>query len=217
MRIIANGLGLMVATAAGALSGLAVTVVSSEAPKSDPVAQPTKTVTSVDDNGVARARANWRLRLLEARLAELEGATPAEEEDSPVHPTSAVEQETPPSIDGEIAEAQRQEAIAEWEAQLDSHSTEPRDPSWAVDIERSFAEQLEQLDEGALDVESVECRTTTCLAAIQFSSFRDATEYFAELLHHDYAGGCGTSITMPEPERSDEPYTARLLLRCEPG
>jgi len=144
------------------------------------------------------------LRPIEERLARLEDASRGT---GPVGSGGLAPPEPP-----ELAREQARESANQREA---SHNAEVRDPVWAQRANAEFSEDLSALG-GAnhLRVESVECRSRTCFAYVNWPSFREANQSRSDLLHHDYRQNCSRLVYLPPPEDPSAPYRARIDFDC---
>jgi hypothetical protein len=62
-------------------------------------------------------------------------------------------------------------------------------------------------------LENVECKTTDCMATVEFESFetvRDGVDYIAM---HRYPVNCSLRLSTPEPENANEPYQMKVFFQ----
>lgn len=139
--------------------------------------------------------------MLERRLAELSARS---EPAAPLAP--------PPRPSREEA---RQQLLAQHQQQLDRHSREPVDPSWAREAQGSFTSDFVGLAQGQpFEVRGVDCRSTTCVTTLEWPSYAEATQGYALLLQHAYRLDCARTLLLPEPADVTARYQAQLLLDC---
>lgn len=67
----------------------------------------------------------------------------------------------------------------------------------------------------SFELVQTECRTTSCLATMQWPTYGKAQAEWRKLLHHGYQANCSREITLPEPSDETAPYQATLVLDCE--
>ena len=98
---------------------------------------------------------------------------------------------------------------------LDRHARESADPRWSPRAARSLEGDLERLQELTRGrAVRVDCRTTTCVATMEWATHAEAVATYAHLLHADYGVNCTRSILLHQPEDAARPYQARLVFRC---
>ena len=128
-----------------------------------------------------------------------------------VAPMSAPEPET------ESPEEVHAKWVAAYAAKIASVQREGRDPEWATRTERTFAQDLSRLEpESGARVLKVDCRTTGCLATVQWDSYPAAAEGWRTLLHRPYTQNC--AITLDLPAASEAPTGAQqatVVYQCE--
>lgn len=62
-------------------------------------------------------------------------------------------------------------------------------------------------------LQDVECKTTDCMATVEFESFetvRDGADFIAM---HRYPVNCSLRLTTPEPENTNEPYRMKMFFQ----
>jgi len=101
-----------------------------------------------------------------------------------------------------------------WRGLLDAHDAEPRDSAWAQRWTETLKPDFDALAPNlGFSVRGIDCRSTSCTAELQWPSYDAATEHWQELLHHRYSANCAVAVDLRTPERPEDPYTARVLLR----
>jgi hypothetical protein len=136
-----------------------------------------------------------RLAALEQRLAEL--APPAPSASSRQAPTPLESQQR-------------------YEARLQQHAAEPVDPSWSRSTASLIeADVLEQAAGMSFRLGRVDCRTTSCTAALEWPSLAEADREYLSLVHFPYRANCSRTVVMPPPSDAGGPLRAEMLLDCE--
>jgi hypothetical protein len=139
--------------------------------------------------------------MLERRLAEL---------------SARAEPAPPPESLRLSPEETKQLLLQQHQAQLDRHSREPLDPTWAQQARSSFSADFAALTrEQSFTVRRLDCRNTTCVTTLEWPSYAQATESYPLLLQHPYGMDCTRSILLPEPADPTVSYQAHLFLDCE--
>jgi hypothetical protein len=127
--------------------------------------------------------------------------------------SASTTEEEPPDPD-----AARAEIIASHAAAIDAHWQERSDASWApraTDATHRDLEGIAVQAEVPFEIMDVDCRSTTCLAELEWSSYGAAVGGYPDLLHHAYALDCARRIVLPEPATShDDRYRASLVIDC---
>jgi hypothetical protein len=113
------------------------------------------------------------------------------------------------------AEEAREQLFQQHQQQLDRHSREPVDASWAREAQGAFASDFAALTQGqSFQVRRIDCRSTTCVTTLEWPSYAEATQGYALLLQHAYDMDCVRSILLPEPADLSARYQADLFLDC---
>jgi len=124
--------------------------------------------------------------------------------------------ETAAPPDPESQAAARARLLRERDALYQQHAAQPVDGSWAPEANQSLGGALHRLGaEGHFRVQGVDCRTTLCVATLEWPSYGEATANYARVLHEPYAVNCRRSILLPEPADRLRPYDGRLVFDCE--
>jgi len=149
------------------------------------------------------------LRPIEERLARLEDASrPLMHQDTP--PAEPPDPSPTAYMDRERERGQQAASSREEE-----HNREERDPIWSARANADFGSDLAGLGAShQLRVESVDCRSRSCFAYVNWPTFREARASTSDLLHHDYRQNCARLVYLPPPENPDVPYRARVDFNC---
>jgi hypothetical protein len=86
------------------------------------------------------------------------------------------------------------------------------DPVWAPAAQTKFTADLEEL--GA-KVDGVDCRTSGCVATLEWPSREQAQQEYRHLVEAVYQLPCDRQIFLDQAQGEDGPYRAELLLDCE--
>jgi hypothetical protein len=94
---------------------------------------------------------------------------------------------------------------------------EGRDPDWAPATEYAFQQDFLQLQKASgAELLNLECRTTGCLAKVQWTSYSDARKGWSSLLHATYSVNCNTTLDLPGPSEAPQgPLQAIIAFECE--
>jgi hypothetical protein len=159
-----------------------------------PIAEPASTDSAVDR----------RFAALEKRMEELSRV----KADSPA---------TPPAADFETdREIRKQRALSDHAELLARHRSETRDPAWASNHERQVRAALGELSETmkhSFSLQSVDCRTASCVARLTWPSETAARLDAASFMGGSAAVRCARTMTLA-PADGPGPYTASLYLDC---
>jgi hypothetical protein len=99
---------------------------------------------------------------------------------------------------------------------LTQHDQERANPHWAKATERVlFAELSDFGHDAGFDVSNIDCRSTTCVATLKWSSYSDAQQAAAKIVERRYSKKCGKELFLAPTEGSSSSYEASLLLDCE--
>jgi hypothetical protein len=141
-----------------------------------------------------------RLQALEQRMAELTSRLPAQ-------------RQPPPTPDPEQL---RQSLLRQQHARMEGHSQQPIDFAWSQQATRSFASDFSELVQGqTFTLRSIDCRSTSCVAMIEWPGYDEAVGSYQVLLHHTYGMDCARSLLLPEPEDPTRRYEAPFILDCQ--
>jgi hypothetical protein len=125
----------------------------------------------------------------------------------------------PPSIRQSVDDldpAAYQEAlVSDHLAAIAAHDREGLDSSWARASEASLKNDLVPLAQArGFDVMSLDCRTKTCVAHLQFASFADAQTKWQSVLNMQNHAGCGTEVTLDVPTDPLARYDLSTVYDC---
>ncbi|WP_437314935.1 hypothetical protein [Sorangium sp. So ce385] len=146
---------------------------------------------------------------LERRLSQLEEK--AERSDS---------EEATPSEGSEPRVETREEVLArkaEWHrSRLEAHRIEPTDSAWSAQSARSIQEGLRAVrgDAAPFDVVSVDCKTTLCVATLDWADYDKTRAASSQVLHHVYEPNCGVEFFNPPPEQPEARYQSQVIFDC---
>jgi hypothetical protein len=107
--------------------------------------------------------------------------------------------------------------IAAHRAALDAHARAPIDPEWSRETEKTLRDHLSSLAaRSSFTVESVDCKTRTCVALLAFASYADAQARWQSVLMHPNGAGCGSEVTLEDPADPARRYELTFVYQC-PG
>jgi hypothetical protein len=191
----------------GSIAALVVVGATSSAPKGVPESReavPAATPRGSQATFEPDERSENRLRMLEHRLADVARAVEARPEDDSL----------PPEVEEERVRL-REHAMMEWRQALEEHEAQDVDANWSHEVGLRFADDIEAFaSDGAFLVSKIDCRSTSCTAQLEFTSFDDATRHFATLLTARYRENCGTKTLFEEPQDPAAPYAVTMLYDC---
>jgi hypothetical protein len=145
-----------------------------------------------------------RLHALEQRVAELTSRSTA------AAPTPG----SPPSRPD--PDELKQMALQQQQARLDAHQRQSIDPAWSPAATHAFSTDFSTLArEQPFTVRSIDCRSTSCIAKVEWPSFAEAAASYQVLLQHAYGMDCTRSLLLSEPEDPTRAYEAPLILDCQ--
>lgn len=98
------------------------------------------------------------------------------------------------------------------DAMLTSVRAQAPDPSWSAAAGAKFTDDLGRL--GA-HVDSVDCRTTACVATLAWPSRAHAQQEYRKLIEAEYQLPCDRQIFLDAAAGDAAPYRATLVLDCE--
>src|SRR5262245_20514370 len=164
-----------------------------------------------------------RLDRLEQDLALLKHGTTRQaaprKEVSPSAMTAPDDLAPPPDPEQEYA---KQQVIKQdW---LTRHAREAVNPRWArgaeqdidLDLDRLRQQEWARRNPIEFEIVDVSCRTSLCVAEVQWESARTAVENGAYLATHDYAQNCTVTVFGPSPEELDlqGPFLQKVFFDC---
>ncbi|HZI16063.1 MAG TPA: hypothetical protein VE153_37200 [Myxococcus sp.] len=184
---------------------------SSAEPTSAPDAAPTPVQAVQAPAASASAREDSRLRELERQMAELNAQRAAQQAARMEMPPPAPRMPTP-----EEMQQRYQQGLEAFAMKLDAHTQERVDGEWARPAARvlesdmgSLMERIPQEERGKLL--GLECRTSTCVATLEFPTFVAAKDQFPRFVEHSYGVPCGRTVVLDKPADPLAPFKMRLL------
>jgi hypothetical protein len=183
---------------------------------------------------VVRARDGQRTaeesRAIERRLSAVEGQrndpiyvqVPVAVRE-PARDAVAVAEATPPGDEAIPAEPdvarrrdeQREELARHTESAIQKHRLERQDSGWAAKAAPSLRAGLEKVAESRkFKLGEVDCRSTSCLATLEWNNATEAREEFGKLAHEPFDVNCARSISLPGDAEPSMPVQATLILDC---
>jgi hypothetical protein len=104
---------------------------------------------------------------------------------------------------------------AEHHALIREHDREAIDTTWATAIAATLKHDLESLAQGNhFEIESVDCRTTTCVGVVFFPSFAVARQNWTIIVSTPNHARCGTRATLDEPSDHDQRFKLQIVYSC---
>ena len=101
---------------------------------------------------------------------------------------------------------------AERERLIDEHDREPRNRKWASEAEAKLTENLAVIGKGKFEAVRVDCRSSTCMATVEWPSYREARAGHMDLLHMTTAVNCIREITVPPPADPEARYQGTMVM-----
>jgi hypothetical protein len=113
----------------------------------------------------------------------------------------------------------RDESRAQHEEEFDNkladHAQDPVDSTWAPSAQTNFVADLSALaSDSKFHLLGVDCRSTTCVAEVEWKNYGEAVSQFGSVLHAPYKQNCGTTILLPEPPDRAAAYRAKAMFEC---
>jgi hypothetical protein len=118
----------------------------------------------------------------------------------------------PPPVPADM-DRQVEESIDEI---VQKHAAESVDSNWAAGTNSDFRHDLSSLGEKqGFALRSLDCRTTLCVAVLEWSSYEIAREY-NDVSLFPYKHNCAITIYVPQPEHGDfkRAYQGKVLFDC---
>jgi hypothetical protein len=157
-----------------------------------------------------------RVKALQLRLAALEAEVRqskngASEGEEPSKPETSDRDE----FGGLDENKHREQLLARHEASIAGHQQQPVDHKWASTTATSFQADIGSFAEHAkLSLVSVDCRTTTCIATVEWASYENAIKNYERLLHFNYKANCQRQVLLPAPQDRSRPYRETVYFDC---
>ncbi len=106
--------------------------------------------------------------------------------------------------------------LAEHRAAVREHDAQPIDRDWSLPMARSLTSTLSRLGTTTgFRVASVDCRTTLCVADLDWEHYNAALGHYGDVLHDRSPGGCSRETILPPPSGASGRYRAEVIFRCE--
>jgi hypothetical protein len=157
---------------------------------------------SGSDSRVAPHFNEWRIAELEGKVASLEKRSLAA--------SDATLAETPrrPGHGEEFKEA--------FSKRLAQQKNEPTESAWAEKATTLLRTDIQDIaTQSGFRLLSIDCRTTLCLARVEWNSPGEASREFARLAHGGYRANCTKSVVVDETPSSGGSIGASVLFDCE--
>ncbi len=144
------------------------------------------------------AQLESELRSLHQKVNVVASGRPATRDAEPPPPS--------PEEAGRERHEKREDAIA-------SHWQEPVDRAWSAEFTSTFDRELSGFAEaGHFSVEKIDCRSSTCVADIEFKNYAEARTGWSKITPTDHGGHPFTvDIEVQPPDDPNVPYTATIL------
>ncbi len=134
-------------------------------------------------------------------------ANPVDDEDA-----EAARWEASLAMDEDEARARAEEEFGEY---VEQHEDEPVDPDWAAEANAAFSDGIERLGESHdFELVSLECRSSSCLAQVEWPTQTAAQSHWGALLHEPYGMNCSRGVLVSQPEEPGGTTSARVLFEC---
>ncbi len=207
---------LFVFTIAGGVAGGAVAVLlallTASHPRPEKVALPPEEASPRVEALPGAAPPSAELQALARELADLRARVSANEKDG----AASAAPSAPAQVTEEEHELQVQKTVATFHTALAQHDRDAVDPSLAPRASRVLKKDFERLAaNGNFDVKSVDCRTTTCVADVDFKDKQAAVTHWKSLLNAHLDVNCGIQMVLDAQVHGDDPYPTRVLMDCE--
>jgi hypothetical protein len=107
----------------------------------------------------------------------------------------------------------RKVQIERFAAALRAHAEQPRDPRWARRATSALSSELAEAD-AAAGYRVVDCRTSSCVATLEYPDFDTARDSYANALHRKYEVNCTRTVVLGEPQSAGAPFRVDVLFDC---
>ena len=137
---------------------------------------------------------------LARRVDELERAEPVDAEVEVANRITARDEETA-------------RLTAQYESLVSDHALAPVDAAWANDAARTLTQELSEwvADKESTLLTGVDCKSTSCVAHLEFASGTDARSGAPELVSRFYGVNCATSLRLSDAAPADAPQQVDLV------
>lgn len=117
--------------------------------------------------------------------------------------------------DAGLAEAE-QSHRAQYDSLIKRHEAESRNDLWATEAQRSLNREMAQGSKGHFRIVDIDCRSTICVATVEWANYETATDNAHELFQRQQYLGCPRSIILDPPEQGalSRMYRAQLVVDC---
>lgn len=153
-----------------------------------------------------------RLAALETRLRELEEATDAGTAQATTPPEAAA------AITPDSGATREQVAQREYDAfrgRVQEHLQESRDPRWSDRAQQALRTDFHDLEHGlGFTMVDVDCRTTSCVATIEWPTYALATQRYTGVLVNPARLNCMRESSLPPPATPNAPYREQVIFDC---
>jgi len=124
--------------------------------------------------------------------------------------------EAPPAILADMdPEQARLYYENEHQRKIEEHYTEVVDKAWQRRTTPMFEHDLGIVaGEAGFEVSSVDCRSVTCVATLNWDNFEHARTTYADVLHYAYDANCAGEIILPRPADKSLNYDATVIFNC---
>ncbi len=96
-------------------------------------------------------------------------------------------------------------------------ASEPVDSRWSKEANAAFRKELGEIGaRGKFTVGDVDCRTTSCLAKVDWGSYSDAESGWHQVMFGHYSKKCSRQVFVPAPdeEHVNAPYEGEVFFDC---
>ena len=133
----------------------------------------------------------------------------------PQPPPASTSSENSESMTPPSAPPPTEEEVAEnYQKLLDDHDQDPKDPVWAPQTQQSFARDLDSIgNDTGFTVTSVDCRTTSCTARLNWDDYATASSGYKQVLTGHMEPDCTRSILVRHAD-GDGPYETVAHFDC---
>lgn len=118
------------------------------------------------------------------------------------------------AVDGGAAMEDVAGNVQSWKS---THAAAARDPVWAPKASVDLSEDLKAIAEtsNAFRVIDVDCKTSTCVANLEFTNSGTATKTWRSLLTKSYRVNCATTILLHSTDNTEAAFREQLMFDCK--
>lgn len=156
--------------------------------------------------------------VLGSRLRDLDPAERGRESilDDRVRKLEQAARSETPRAPGVSPEVQAREHRALHAAAIAKHVREAVDGEWAASMVKVLTREIEsEAAEGHFKLVRVDCRTTSCIAALEWPSHNDGVTANAMLVRSMLDVPCSREILLEEEGSAKERFVATMVFECE--